>query len=367
MKQFALLVAILSVAVSCGTKTLSGDQIIGAIFDGADELGMQIVVETNVTGGGLFEEGADLDTLVCRQKEWMRSFHAAFGDHPSFAGWYFGNEINPVDTLDVAKSLFWRTLWGESSKTAKELDPDDVTTISPFFILDKDEWRGFRYFQPEEYRVWWAASLLAGGIDILMLQDSGAEHQAFFTLEERRPFLEAFADACHQAGSQFWVNVETGQVRAEDWPDAVAQERERRRNWEFTPIDFLAQKLDLAAQYATGTINWGYYPLMTPTDGAAVSLKDIDGQKAIDLSTRKENYEAYKAYAEKVPQEPAKGQLIRPLLGGTLWWLPGGIDTLPRKEALSALRSELECMHEVGIDIVILGALPKYFSNQTVE
>ena len=155
----------------------------------------------------------------------------------------------PVDTLDVAKSLFWRTLWGASSVTAKELDPEDVTTISPFFILDTEEWRGFRYFQPEEYRVWWAESLRAGGIDILMLQDSGAEHQAFFTLEQRRPFLQAFADACREAGSEFWVNVETGQVRAKDWPDAVAMEKERRRAWEFTPIDFLARHGGLPAAY----------------------------------------------------------------------------------------------------------------------
>ncbi|MBR5035376.1 MAG: DUF4434 domain-containing protein [Bacteroidales bacterium] len=363
MKKLVLLAAILAVTAACEPKSLTGEQIIGAIFKGADERGMHIIVETNITGGGLFEEGADLETIVSQQDCWMRRFYARYGDHPSFEGWYYGNEINPVDTLDEAKSYFWRALWGASSKTAKELNPDALTTISPFFILDKDEWRGFRYFQPEEYRVWWAESLRKGGIDILMLQDSGAEHQAFFSIEERRPFIEAFAAACSQAGAQFWVNVETGQVRANDWPDAVAQERERRRAWEFTPIDLLAQKLDLAAQYATGTINWGYYPLMTPTDGVAVSLKDIDGQKAIDLSTRKDNYEAYRAYVASVPQEPAPGHLIRPVLGGTLWWLPGGIDALPRKEAFRAIEDELDNLHAVGIDRIILGSLPKYFDE----
>ncbi len=357
------LAALAAAAVSCGTKNLSGEEIIRTFFSHADDLGMKVIVETSVTGGGLYEEGADLEALISRQQDWMRRLHGRYGLHPSFAGWYYGNEINPVDTLDVAKSLFWRTLWGASSVTARELDPEDVTTISPFFILDTEEWRGFRYFQPEEYRVWWAESLRAGGIDILMLQDSGAEHQAFFTLEQRRPFMQAFADACREAGSEFWVNVETGQVRAKDWPDAVAMEKERRRAWEFTPIDFLARKLALAAEYATGTINWGYYPLMTPTDGVTVSLKDIDGQKAIDLSTRKENYEAYRAYVATVPAEPAPGQLTRPVLGGTLWWLPQGIDSLPRKAAVRALCEELDALHAVGIDLVILGALPQYFGE----
>ena len=363
MKKLLLFAAGVAVLSACGPKTLTGEQIIDAIFDGADKLGMHIIVETSVSGGGLYEEGADLDTLISRQDSWMRRFYAGYGEHPSFEGWYYGNEINPVDTLDEAKSHFWRSLWAASSKTAKELNPEDVTTVSPFFILDRDQWRGFRFFQPEEYSVWWAESLREGGIDILMLQDSGAEHQAFFTIEDRRPFIEAFAEACRQAGAQFWVNVETGQVRASDWPDAVAQEQQRRRVWEFTPISFLAQKLDLAAQYATGTINWGYYPLMTPTDGPVVSLKDIDGQKAIDLSTRKDNYEAYRAYVATVPEEPAPGRKIRPLLGGTLWWLPAGIDTLPRKEALSALQAELEGLHAVGIDRIILGSLPQYFGE----
>ena len=363
MKKLVLFAATVAITVACAPKPLTGDQIISAIFDGADERGMHIIVETNVCGGGLYEEGANLESLVSQQDDWMRRFYAKYGAHPSFEGWYYGNEINPVDTLDEAKSHFWRTLWCSSSKTAKELDPEALTTISPFFILDREEWRGFRFFQPEEYRVWWAESLRQGGIDVLMLQDSGAEHQAFFSLEERRPFIEAFAQACHQAGAQFWVNVETGQVRAKDWPDAVAQEKERRRAWEFTPIDFLAQKLDLAAQYATGTINWGYYPLMTPTDGPAVSLKDIDGQKAIDLSTRMDNYEAYRAYVASVPQEPAQGRLIRPLLGGTLWWLPVGIYTIPRQKALRALSDELDALHAVGIDRIILGSLPQYFDK----
>lgn len=363
MKRSIILASLALVAAACAPKTLTGEEIIETIFDKADALGMSIISETAVSGGGLFEEGADLDSLIARQDAWMRLYHARYGAHESFAGWYYGNEINPVDTLDIPKSNFWRGLWSASSATARELDPDDLTTISPFFILDVDSWRGFRYFTPEEYRVWWAESLKEGDIDVLMVQDSGAEHQAFFTIEQRRPMLEAFAEACREAGTEFWINVETGQVRAADWEDAVAQERERRRVWEFTPIDFLAQKLDLAAEYATGTINWGYYPLMTPTDGPAVSLKDIDGQKAIDLSTRKENYQAYKAYYEALPQEPAPGRKIRPAIGGTIWWLPTDIDSIPRKEAAAALAEELECLHAVGIDRIILGGLPHYFGK----
>ncbi len=49
------------------------------------------------------------------------------------------------------------------------------------------------------------------GIDILMLQDSG-EHLAFFTIEQREPFFNSVAKACHNAGAQFWVNVETGEA-----------------------------------------------------------------------------------------------------------------------------------------------------------
>lgn len=117
-----------------------------------------------------------------------------------------------------------------------------------------------------------------------MLQDSG-EHLGFFTLDQREPFFAAFAKACRQAGTRFWVNVETGEEDVNDWGEYFTNIQRRQKSWDywrFTPIEWLEKKLCLAASYAENIVNWGYYPFMTPNP--------LPGQ---ELLAKQAAYEAY--------------------------------------------------------------------------
>ena len=135
-----------------------------------------------------------------------------------------------------------------------------------------------------------------------MLQDSG-EHLAFFTLEQREPFFVAFAKACHKTGTQFWVNVETGEIDVTNWEEYLNMEKKgdmravsRIAPWRFTPMDWLDKKLHLAARYGTNIVNWGYYPFMVP--------KPLPGE---ERQGQRQAYEAYKNYYKKVIKSGVKG------------------------------------------------------------
>ena len=119
-----------------------------------------------------------------------------------------------------------------------------------------------------------------------MLQDSG-EHLSFFTLEQRETFWAATAAACRAAGKQFWLNVETGEAIAANWDDYTKQYWANSLQWRVTPMDRLKQKLNCAAYYADGIVNWGYFPYMDPHP---LPGKELPGQKAA--------YEAYLQYSQ---------------------------------------------------------------------
>ena len=59
---------------------------------------------------------------------------------------------------------------------------------------------GFPRVSPTEYAAWWEETLRQTKIDVVMLQDSGAEHLGFFTLADREPFFAAMQTACRAAG-----------------------------------------------------------------------------------------------------------------------------------------------------------------------
>jgi hypothetical protein len=193
-------------------------------------------------------------------------------------------------------------VWKEASAECHKVSPQSVVTISPFFLLDKEELRGFKYLEPEVYEQWWSVTLAETKIDILMLQDSG-EHMKFFTLKQREPFFAAFSRACHKAGTKFWVNVETGEVDVFNWDEYLALERKALSvgksmgvsdgvvPWRFTPIDWLEKKLHLAAMYGENIINWGYYPYMA---------KNPMYPPGLSIENPLQAYQDYKTYYERI-------------------------------------------------------------------
>ncbi len=250
----------------------------------ADARGMKVIVD--LPRGGWYGE-TPADVLGQTLASYATHFATQFGAHSSFFGWYLNHEINPIAPDDTAQDAYWRTVWKTATEACHAAKPGSVVTISPFFLLDEPRRRGFVYLTPEQYGTWWCETLRVTGIDILMLQDSG-EHLSFFTLAQREPFWYATAAACRLAGKQFWLNVESGEAVTSDWEDFLKRSGTPSLQWRFTSMDWLAQKLEHAACYADGIINWGYFPYMDP--------EPLPGA---ELPGQKEAYDAYLNYSRR--------------------------------------------------------------------
>lgn len=261
--------------------------ILERIFALADDRAMKVIVDLPV--GGWYGKTA-LEAMQAALAAHAAAMGERYRHHASFWGWYINHEINPIAPGDVAESAFWRAVWKQAAQDCRAARPGSVVTISPFFLLDEARRRGFVYLTPEQYAAWWGTTLRETGIDILMLQDSG-EHLSCFTLEQREPFFVAAAQACRDAGAQFWVNVESGEAHVRDWDEYLLHYEEKNAPWRFTPMDWLEQKLQLAARHADGIINWGYFPYMDPHP---LSGKEQPGQR--------DAYDAYRAYYQRVKQ-----------------------------------------------------------------
>ena len=337
------------------TKQLDKNDVLDIIYSIADRKGMRVISDLNMAGGGWYEKISPI-TMGQKMKNYADRYNARYGSHKSFWGWYLNNEINPIKTTEVDKSAFWRKVFKYAVDECHRIHPGSMVTISPFFLLDKDGLRGFEYLQPSEYEKWWAVTLKETGIDILMLQESG-EHQAFFTLAEREPFIAAFANACKQAGAKFWVNVETGQVDAKDWAEAIRMEKNKQKKWEFTPMSFLAQKLALASKYGEDIVNWGYFPFMNPINPGPWIADEVDGQK-VTLNSQIKSYNDYREYYEKLPDNIRAGDKCRPLIRGTLWALPANYKEWSKKAIKKILEEQIDRQKALGFDILWLVNTP---------
>ena len=274
--------------------------VLKMVFEIADKYGMRVIVD--LPKPGWYGETSRQEMVAITHK-YISHFHERYDSHPSFYGWYLNYEINPIHPKESEESAFWRHVWKETVAECHRIAPESVVTISPFFLLDKEELRGYSYLEPDEYEQWWSETLAETKIDILMLQDSG-EHLSFYTLEQREPFFAAFSRACQKAGTKFWMNVETGEMNVSNLDEYIALERKALSfgqdglttfdgvfPWRFTPIDWLEKKLNLAASYGENIINWGYYPFMAqnPMQATDSSIED-----------RLQAYHDYKIYYKRV-------------------------------------------------------------------
>ena len=324
---------------------------IESIYSIADEFGMKVICDLNIGGGALYP--GDPEYLAALTGVSTEAFAQAFGHHPSFWGWYLNNEINPLLESDVEKTSFWRRFWKALTDKCHKVVPGSKVTIAPFFILDKYGKRNvWPYYEPEVYAGWWEKTLKETGIDVLMLQDSGAEHLSIFTLDDRVPFFKATADACAAAGAEFWVDLESAQVFCKDWDDAVNMERNHAKDWRYVGLDWLKEKLNLAAKYATNIVNWGYYPVMYPLEkNGGLSPTDIDGF-SVNLSDANANYAAYKEYYEGLSGDVPAGLKCIPKINGTLWWLVPNAKNLAPDELYNAIRREIRNQKNAGMEYV---------------
>ncbi len=262
----------------------------------ADAREMKVIID--LPQGGWYGR-APAAEVIDKVTEAAADLHRRYGHHASFHAWYLNYEINPIRPDDTEETAYWRTVWRGIVDECHRLAPDSLVTISPFFLLDDARHRGFVYLTPQQYADWWDATLRETGIDVIMLQDSG-EHLAFFTLEQREPFWTATRRAAHEAGSQFWLNVESGETDVQNWDEFLALEAQRTVKMRFTPMAWLEQKLRRAAPLSDRIINWGYFPFMDPHLGEAAAGA---GRAAPEPSASRAAYEAYRAYYHRVRDE----------------------------------------------------------------
>lgn len=330
--------------------------VLDMLYSIADQKGMRVITDLNMSGGTLPETHKTAD-VIAQHKSFIGQYHKRYGKHKSFWGWYINNELNPLKPDEVEKSTFWRTIWKAAVTECHTVAPASKVTISPFFLLDKQGLRGFEYLEPIIYEQWWGKTLKETGIDILMIQDSGAEHLSFFSIADREPFLSAFEKACKAAGSKLWINVETGQVDAKDWADALQQERTQKQKWVFPEISFLEQKLKLAAKYGEEIISWGHYPMMNTKISSGFYVTEN-----IPATTLEANYNAYKNYYTNFPANYSlsAGEKTRPLINGSLWWMPVSYDNLSKAQIQQILEEQVDQQKQLGYDLIWIVNAPAH-------
>ena len=257
------------------------------ILSECDRRGMSVGLETFV--GQDWCLLWDMKREVDGNRRIIKRLQARYGHHPCFRYWYIGYE----NYLRWGReSDFIRQLYTELVGMCREAAPNRKIFLSPFFILDKRCIMGdYRYAEPSEYEDWWGQTLTLSGIDILAPQDSG-EHLSFYTIEQRRPFFEAYARACRQSGTAFWGNVETGELEISGYDEYISRfgfgtevnNSVTQPHWRAVPQEMLNRKLALAAEYSERIITWGYKEFFRPSLGGAA----------------RKNYDEYLRYLESL-------------------------------------------------------------------
>ncbi len=237
------------------------------LMDLAETLGFQVILDTGFTGNWFGHRDLKRELETCGAT--IDKIGALFGQHPAFFGWYIPHEIY-MAWGDFAEYI--DQLYSALVKRCKAA-ADKPVTVSPFFILDRDETFGtFRYNEPDEYRDFWEKLLKRSGIDILMLQDSG-EHFSYVTNTMRHPFYEAMLAACQESGATLWGNVECAEFVCES-PEKyvelygkVHHVTVKNAPWRAVPIGRMEEKLTLAAEYCERIVTWGYQQYGMPSLG----------------------------------------------------------------------------------------------------
>jgi Domain of unknown function (DUF4434) len=277
---------------ACMERTAVADyDLLELLFCECDKRKMEIIISTGRTN----KWGKDFD--VSRETGFVSSsieeIFRRYGSHPSFTGWYLPYELFIRRGKDIKTiSELFRSL----VKACKRVSPNLPVSVSPFFMPDAPgNGNDFRDIEPAECVEFWSDLLSYAKIDILALQDNGGQHLSCFRNKDTRPFIEAFATACRNAGTRLWGNVEMGEFPVSDIADFEARygvngninDPRFFKNWRAVPIDQLARKLKLMSQFSERNISWGYNEFYRPTLG----------------KKHKAAYDAYCAYYQQITQQ----------------------------------------------------------------
>lgn len=259
------------------------DDLLERIFTQADQRGWRVIIETSCVGDWFHKW--DIDNLKTIDRRQMEEVTRRFGHHPSFFAWYINYEIY-MEWDEKSRKI--RELYRHIREIARQITPGKKVCVSPFFLADEAQIRApFRYATPGEYGDWWGETIRQAGIDIVMLQDSGAEHCECVPLNTRAAFFAAMQRACRANQAELWGNVETVEYQARDWKEYAERLMHFRETKTEYPWSFdmarNAIKLDLASRFSTNIVTWGW-EFWNPA-----APQDRVGNSA-------DNYRAYLAY-----------------------------------------------------------------------
>jgi hypothetical protein len=259
------------------------DTFLEEIYAQADRRKWRVIIETSSVGD--WYHRWDIPALKEADRRHVENVTRRYSRHRSFYGWYINYEIY-MEWGEKSDKI--RELYRYIGQLTRQATPGAKLTISPFFLADQRQIRGnFRYASPEEYGRWWEETIRQAGINIVMLQDSGAEHCECVDQATRQAFFSGMERACKASGAQLWGNVEMVEYRAKTWDEyakKLAQYREAKTEypWSFD-MRRNAWKLDLASRYSTRIVSWGW-EFWNP----------IVPQEKVGKSG--ENYAAYRGY-----------------------------------------------------------------------
>ncbi len=234
------------------------DTLLERIYTEADRRGWRVLIETSWVPE--WYGPWDIPKLKALESRRIPLIARRYAHHRSFFGWYINYEIY-MEWGETSRKI--RDLYGHIGRLVRAATPKAKLSISPFFLADKDHVRAdFRYATPDAYGAWWAETLRGAGIDIVMLQDSGAVHAECVTPRTRAAFFAAMQRACRAAGAELWGNVEMVEHRADDWADYGRKLRAYHAAGTPYPWSFdmarNAAKLDLASRFTTNIVSWGW-------------------------------------------------------------------------------------------------------------
>ena len=272
--------------VTSAVQDEKGLSALGGLLDACEARSIGVILDTGFSPNWYGNLDAKKEAEACGTI--ISSIGKHFGTHKAFSAWYIPHEIYMT--------------WGNFAAYIDALYPALVTqckraaekpvTVSPFFILDKDQIFGnFRYAEPEEYQAYWSALLRRSGIDVVMLQDSG-EHFSYVTNKMRRPFFAAMQAACKEAGADLWGNVECAEFECKspkrylELYGRVHHSTVKDAPWRAVPLPRMEKKLGLAAEHCSRIVTWGYQQYGRPALGPAAQTW----------------YDAYLRYARKEMQ-----------------------------------------------------------------
>jgi hypothetical protein len=253
-------------------KAISSPDLLEFLFSECDRRRMEVIISASCWDDWQVG-GIDISREMKLVEEITNEVYARYGLHPSFSGWYLPYECN---MLGGRYGKLLCDLYRAGVEKCKSLTPHLPVSISPFFVPDTvGKCMEFEYREPAEYVDFWSNALSYAKIDILALQDNGGQHLSCFTEKDTRPFIEAFAKACSNTGTQFWGNVETGEFPVADLDDFVRRfgakedvnNPEFRSNWRAVPIDTLIRKLELISPFSVRNVSWGYFEFYDPLAG----------------------------------------------------------------------------------------------------